>query len=165
MASATDSAARITPGVPPPPPSPFNPPPLARRASPDHHAAPDAGGGLAHPEHGVQPGHVRGHQVERAALAGELVVHAHAVAEGLPAAVDRLVAEDPQVPLDLDEQVGVTQADLVADGRPEQSGVFLPRNLGHRLCASFDSEPCSMAVPDLKPYSSARRIALEACGR
>ena len=114
--------------------------------------------GLDHPEHRIHDGHVRDHQVERAALAGELVVHAHAVAQRLAAAVDRLIAQHPQVPLDLDVQVGVAEPDLVADGRAEEPGVFLPRDLGHRAALLLAWRPV------LNPYSAARRTARAALG-
>ena len=89
--------------------------------------------GLDDAEQGVDNRDVRDHQVERAAVAGELVVDAHAVAQRLAAAIQRLITQYSQVPLDLQEEAGVTQADLVADCRAEQPGVLPARDLSHPL--------------------------------
>ena len=48
---------------------------------------------------------------------------AHAVADHLAAAELHLLAVDGEVLLDLDDQVGIGQPHLVADGRPEHVGI------------------------------------------
>jgi hypothetical protein len=58
---------------------------------------------------------------------------AHAVADHLAAAELHFLAIDGPVFLDLDEQFGVGEADLVAGGRPEHVGIGGAGNLGgHR---------------------------------
>ena len=63
---------------------------------------------------------------------------AHRLADDLAAAEHGLVAADAQVALDLDQQVGVGQADPVAGGRPVQPPVVGARDLNHRSCAPRD---------------------------
>ena len=65
--------------------------------------------------------------------AGALAL-AHAVADHLAAAELHLLAIGGEVLLDLDDEVGVGEADLVADGRPEHLGIGGAGNLvGHRV--------------------------------
>jgi hypothetical protein len=86
----------------------------------------DAHVGLHHALHRVDDGDVGDDQVGRAAVAGQPVVHAHALAQALAAAEDDLVARRAaQVALDLDEQAGVAKADAVADRGAEQADVFI----------------------------------------
>src|SRR5262249_7352411 len=87
--------------------------------------------GLHDAQLGVDDDDVGDDEVQRAAGAGELVVHAHPVAERLAPAVDGLVAVDPEVALDLDVEIGVAEADLVPGGGTEKIGVFRAGNLGH----------------------------------
>ena len=89
----------------------------------------DADVGFDDAEERVHHCDVGDHQVERAALARELVVHPHAVAQRLAAAVDGFIAIHAQILLDLNVEVGVTQADLVSDGRAEQARIFFTRYL------------------------------------
>ena len=56
----------------------------------------------------------------------------HRLADRLPAAEHGLLAACGQVGLDLDPQVGVGEANLVADRRPEHRGVGRPVQLSHR---------------------------------
>ncbi len=72
---------------------------------------------------------VRDHQVESASLARELVIHPHAVAQCLAASIDGFIPVHAQILLDLDVEVGVTQANLVSNGGTEQARVFLTRYL------------------------------------
>lgn len=66
---------------------------------------------------------------------------AHRLAEHLAAAEDRLVACPPRTAAavlgDLDEQIGVGEADAIAGGRTEQCGVAGTRELAHVLPSSF----------------------------
>jgi len=57
---------------------------------------------------------------------------AHRFANDLAAAEDDLVATDTQITLDLDEQIGVGQADAIVGGGAEQSAVRGARDLSHR---------------------------------
>jgi hypothetical protein len=56
----------------------------------------------------------------------------HRFADRLPAAEDRLFTADRQVFLDLDPQIGVAQAHLVADRRAVDRGVSRAVNPHHR---------------------------------
>ncbi len=75
------------------------------------------------------------HGVDRALLAGPLRL-AHAVADHLAAAELDLLAVDRAVVLDLDEQLGVGEADPVADGRPEHVGVGVTGDLARHAASS-----------------------------
>ena len=86
----------------------------------------DADVGLHHALHGVDDRHVGDHEVGRSACARHLVVHAHAFAQALAPAKDDLVAGGPaQVALDLDEQLGITEADAVARRGAEQADILV----------------------------------------
>ena len=62
---------------------------------------------------------------------------AHAVADDLAAAELHLLAIGGEVLLDLDDEVGVGEADLVADGRAEHVGIGVAGNpVGHGLSLS-----------------------------
>ncbi len=86
----------------------------------------DADVGLHHPQHRVDDRHIGDDQVGGAARARDLVVHAHAFAQALAAAEDDLVAgAAAQVALDLDEQLGIAQADAIAHRGAEQPDIFI----------------------------------------
>src|SRR4029079_14481880 len=89
----------------------------------------DADVGFDDAKEGVHHCDVGDDQVERAAFARELVVDPHAIAQRLAAAVDGFITVHAQILLDFDIEVGITQADLVSDGRAEQARVFLTRYL------------------------------------
>ena len=84
----------------------------------------DADVGLDHAQQRVKDGDIGDDGVEAALLAGDSVGQAHAVAQGLAAAVHGLVAQHAEVLLDLHVQVGVGQADLVAHGGAEKHVVL-----------------------------------------
>ena len=87
----------------------------------------------------VQDHHVGDHRVQRAlGRGGQRLVHR--LADRLAAAEDRLLAAEGEVLLDLDPQVGVTQPDLVAGGRPVDRRVRLPRDPGHQAVPSTGSD-------------------------
>ena len=68
----------------------------------------------------IDDDHVGDHEVEGTVDAARLRILAHAVAQRLAAAVDRLVSDGSKIFLDLDVQVGIAQPDLVTRGDPEQ---------------------------------------------
>ena len=70
----------------------------------------------------VEHDDVRDHEVGRALGARRRALE-HRLADRLAAAEDRLVAADAAVVLDLDPEVGVGEAHLVADGRAVERGV------------------------------------------
>ena len=57
---------------------------------------------------------------------------AHRFADHLAAAEHRLVAADAQVAFDLDDEIGVGKANVIAGGRPVEPPVVSPRDLNHR---------------------------------
>ena len=68
------------------------------------------------------------------ALGARDLALAHAVADHLAAAELHLLAVDGEVLLDLDDQLGVGEADPVADGRPEHLGIGGAGNaVGHAV--------------------------------
>ena len=69
----------------------------------------------------IDDDHVGDHEVEGTVDAARLRILAHAVAQRLAAAVDRLVSDGSKIFLDLDVQVGIAQPDLVTRGDPEQT--------------------------------------------
>ena len=80
----------------------------------------------------VEDQRVGDHGVDRTGRAGLLAL-AHAVADHLAAAELDLLAVDSAVLLDLDDEVGVGEAHLVADRRPEHVGVGAARHAkGHQ---------------------------------
>jgi len=81
--------------------------------------------GLDDTEQRVEDGDVGDDEVERPGIRRDCVGRAHAVADGLAASVDDLVAVDAEVLLYFDIEVCIAQADLVACGRAEQIVIFL----------------------------------------
>ena len=88
----------------------------------------DADVGLDDALHGVDHERVRDHEVERPLRAGHGAVRTEPVAQRLAAAEDALVAGNQIVALDLRPELRVAQPDPVADRRPEQLDVLLPRH-------------------------------------
>ena len=74
--------------------------------------------------------------VDRAAGAGHLAL-AHAVADHLAAAELHLLAIDGEILLDLDEQLGVGEANLVARGRAEHLGIGSAGNLCRHISSTL----------------------------
>ncbi len=72
---------------------------------------------------------------------------AHAVADGLAAAEDQFVAICGVVVLDLGDEPGVGQMDLVAGGRAVLHGVFGPRDLNMLVVSSP-----GRALPGLRDF-------------
>ncbi len=62
----------------------------------------------------------------------------------LPPPYWHLVAEGAQVLLDLDEEVGIAQADPVPDGRSVEVRVLLPRKFRHGQLHPSLCEPCAV---------------------
>ena len=89
--------------------------------------------GLDDAEHRVDDGDVGDNEVEGAGLGSDLIGRAHAVTQGLAAAVDSLVAVDAKVLLDLHIELGVAEADLVARGGAEKVVILFPGNDCHFL--------------------------------
>ena len=98
---------------------------IARLADTGDFSVLDTHIGLHDAQIGVDDRHVGDNEVERTLLRGHRIGQPHAVTDGFTAAVDDFVAVFAQVFFDLDVKIGVTQPDLVADGRTEKVVVFL----------------------------------------
>src|SRR5690606_30848987 len=85
----------------------------------------------------------------------------HGLADGLAPAEDRLVAAGAAVLLDLDPQVGVAEADLVAGGRAVQRRVVGARDAGHRASSCFSTRPAPAGTR--MPGTSRRPASATAC--
>ena len=91
----------------------------------------DADIGLHQAEHGVDDGGVLDQHVERAVGGGGVGVVGHAVAHHAAGAGPALVAVGGVVVLDLADQRGIAEPDLVALGRPVVAGISLACDLHH----------------------------------
>jgi hypothetical protein len=106
---------------------------VAGLADADDAAVGDADVGL-HDAPVVEDQGVGDHGVD-GALGPRALALAHAVADHLAAAELHLLAVDGMVTLDLDDQVGVGQPHLVADGGAEHAGVGGARDAGRAVAA------------------------------
>src|SRR5262249_38302540 len=83
---------------------------------------------------------------------------AHAVAHGLAAAVDRLLAGQHEAALDLRDQRTVREPEPVAHGRAVERGVDLPRDEAHRGRLPFTRllKPITRLLPPRSTRSTSR---------
>ena len=95
----------------------------------------DAEVALHDAEHGIDDEDVAEQEVEGPLRGGDARRHADAVAQGLSAAVQALVAVDGVVVLDHRDQRGVGEPHAVAGGRAVEGGVVAPWNRDHFLRA------------------------------
>ena len=91
----------------------------------------DAEIALNHAEHRVDDEHVAQQHVEGAVGAGQAGHGAHAVAQGLAAAMQAFLAIDGVVLLDHGDQRGVAEAHAVAGGGAVHGGIVGAAHTGH----------------------------------
>ncbi len=98
--------------------------------------------------------------VDRAGGTAPLAL-AHAVADHLAAAELHLLAIDREIALDLDEELGIGQADAVAGGGPEHIGIGAAGDAGGHLAASSRGPAISPRKPWAirAPAKATRRIS------
>ena len=111
----------------------------------------------------VDDRHVGDHQIERTLFRGDRICQTHTVADRLATAIDRLVAIDAQVALDLDVEIAIAKTDFVTHRRAEEIVIFLTRNFCHLSCYLFCECFC-LVQQQAKPRLCIRPIAIMRVG-